>query len=40
MKRHFDYAKVHYRGLAKNRQRIALLSGLTNLPIAGRYAMG
>ena len=29
VKRHFGYAKVRYRGLAKNRQRIALLLGRT-----------
>ena len=40
MKRHFGYAKVRYRGLAKNRQRIAVLLGLANLLIAGRYAAG
>ena len=39
VKRHFGYAKVRYRGLAKNRQRIALLLGFTNLLIAGRYAV-
>ena len=38
VKRHFGYAKVRYRGLAKNRQRIALLLGFANLMIAGRYA--
>ena len=38
VKRHFGYAKVRYRGLAKNTQRIALLLGFTNLLIAGRYA--
>ncbi len=39
VKRHFGYRKVvRYRGLAKNRQRIALLLGFTNLLIAGRYA--
>ena len=38
LKRHFGYAKVRYRGLAKNTQRIALLFGFSNLPIAGRYA--
>ena len=38
VKRHFGYAKVRYRGLAKNRQRIALLLGFSNLLIAGRYA--
>ena len=40
VKRHFGYAKVRYRGLAKNTQRIALLLGLSNLLIAGRYATG
>ena len=40
VKRHFGYAKVRYRGLAKNRQRIAVLPGLANLLIAGRYAAG
>ena len=40
VKRHFGYAKVRYRGLAKNRQRIAVLLGLANLLIAGRYATG
>ena len=40
VKRHFGYAKVRYRGVAKNRQRIALLLGFSNLPIAGRYATG
>ena len=36
VKRHFGYAKVRYRGLAKNTQRIALLRGFSNLLIAGR----
>ena len=36
VKRHFGYAKVRYRGVAKNRQRIALLMGFSNLLIAGR----
>ena len=36
----FLYAKLRYRGLAKNRQRIAVLPGLANLLIAGRYAAG
>lgn len=40
VKLQFGYAKVRYRGLAKNRQRIALLLGFTNLLIAGRYATG
>ncbi len=31
MKRRFGYDKVRYRGLAKNRERLALLLGLTNL---------
>ena len=37
VKRHFGYAKVRYRGLAKNTQRLALLLGLTNLITAERY---
>ena len=40
VKRHFGYAKVRYRGVAKNRQRIALLLGFSTLLIAGRYATG
>ena len=40
VKRHFGYAKVRYRGVAKNRRRIALLLGFSNLLIAGRYATG
>jgi len=40
VKRHFGYAKVRYRGVAKNRQRIALLLGFSNLLIAGRFATG
>ena len=40
MRLHFGYAKVRYRGLAKNTQRIALLLGFANLLIAGRYATG
>ena len=38
VKRRFGYAKVRYRGLAKNRQRIAVLLGFSNLLVAGRYA--
>ena len=38
VKRHFDYRKVRYRGLAKNTQRISLLLGFSILLIAGRYA--
>ncbi len=38
VKRHFGYAKVRYRGLAKNTQRIAVLLGFTNLLIAGSDA--
>ena len=30
--------EVRYRGLAKNRERSALLLGFTNLLTAGRYA--
>ena len=40
MRLHFGYAKVRYRGLATNTQRIALLLGFANLMIAGRYATG
>ena len=36
VKRHFGYAKVRYRGLAKNTQRLALLLGLANLMRAER----
>ena len=39
VKRVFGYAKVRYRGLAKNTQRLALL-GLTNLMIAERCLAG
>ena len=35
---HFGYAKVRYRGLAKNTQRLVLLLGLTNLMTAERLA--
>ena len=38
VKRHFGYAKVRYRGLAKNRTRLCLLFGLANLLIAERHA--
>ena len=31
VKRHFGYAQVRYRGLEKNRPRLALLLGFTNL---------
>ena len=37
VKRHFGYAKVRYRGLAKNTQRLALLLGLANLMTAEIY---
>ena len=37
VKRRFGYAKVRYRGLAKNTQRLALLLGLTNLITADRH---
>ncbi len=36
-KQRFGYAKVRYRGLAKNRQRIALLLGFANLMIGKRH---
>ena len=35
VKRQFGYAKVRYRGLAKNRERLALLLGLGSLLTAG-----
>ena len=38
VKRHFGYAKVRYRGLAKNRTRLCLLFGLANLLLAERQA--
>ena len=38
VKRHFGYANVRYRGLATNRNRLCLLSGLANLLIAERHA--
>ena len=38
VKRHFGYAKVRYRGLAKNRNRLYMLFGLANLRIAERAA--
>ncbi len=38
VKRHFGYARVRYRGLAKNTRRIAVLLGFANLLVAGRYA--
>ena len=37
LERRFGYAKVRYRGLAKNRQRIALLLGFANLMIGERH---
>ncbi len=37
VKRHFGYAKVRYRGLYKNTQRLALLLGLANLMTAERH---
>ena len=40
MRLHFGYAKLRYRGLAKNRQRIELLLGFSNLLIAGRSPRG
>ena len=40
VKRHFGYAKVRYRGLAKNTQRLSVLLGLTNLIRAERYMVG
>ena len=38
VKRHFGYAQVRYRGLAKNRARLCLLFGLANLLLAERAA--
>ena len=38
VKRHFGYAKVRYRGLAKNRTRLCLLLGFTNLLVAAHAA--
>ena len=38
VKRHFGYARVRYRGLAKNRTRLCLLFGLANLLLAARAA--
>ena len=40
VKRHFEYAKLRYRGLGKNTQRLAVLLGLTNLIRAERYMAG
>ena len=40
VKGHFDYAKVRYRGLAKNRERVALLLGLSNLKRGQRILAG
>ena len=36
VKQRFNYAKVRYRGLAKNTERIAILLGLSNLTTAQR----
>ncbi len=38
VKRHFGYAQVRYRGLAKNRARLCLLLGFANLLLAERAA--
>ncbi len=38
VRQRFGYAKVRYRSLAKNRERLNLLFGLANLLIAERYA--
>ena len=40
VKGRFDYAKVRYRGLAKNTERLALLLGLANLKTAQRCLVG
>ncbi len=37
VKRMFQYAKVRYRGLEKNNERLHLLFGFTNLLISDRY---
>ena len=37
IKRMFGYAKVRYRGLAKNRNRLSVLAAFTNLLIGRRY---
>jgi IS5 family transposase len=37
IKRVFGYAKVRYRGLAKNTERLCLLAGFTNLFIGKKY---
>ena len=38
VKRHFGYAQVRYRGLAKHRTRLCLLLGFANLLLAARAA--
>jgi len=38
LKRCFKYSKARCRGLYKNRQRMAVLFGVTNLIMAGRHA--
>ena len=38
VKRHFGYAQVRYRGLAKNRTRLCVLLGFANLLLAERAA--
>jgi len=38
LKRCFKRSKVRCRGLYKNRQRMAVLLGVTNLTMAGRHA--
>ncbi len=37
LKQVFGYAKVRYRGLAKNENRLHVLAGLTNLLLAEKY---
>ena len=37
VKRHFGYAKVRYRGLSKNTQRLMTLLGFANLMRAEQY---
>ena len=38
VKRHFGYATVRYRGLAKNRNRLCLLFGLANGALSDRVS--
>lgn len=40
VKRIFGYAKLRYRGLSKNHERLALLLGLSNLKRAQAFTAG